>query len=265
MWLKRHHTPVFYAASLAKTEGDSERTLLRDAVKHGIEVRPPSIVSGATWDVGMEDEIYAGWKQIPGIADRMAERIEDHGPYKELADLERVPGIGPKKLETITAFAEASDPFGIYRLEENIESVRADVAKGIDSAQGKLPEPSHTANEIFDERGGARITMLGQPVHLNLRDIFEANRAKTGEALDPATVKNPELSQWVVMTVRDADDLASFVISRKRYPKFKEMIWKVQLESDQLVLITGKKGKMKGTLGDRSGIVFVDRMWVLQP
>jgi DNA polymerase-3 subunit alpha len=305
MWLKRHYPAAFFAASLAKTRKESgsgsagERGgssgnmsgvglnrhtyLIRDAVKgmgkrEPITVLPPCLDSSPSWRVERVPHlegraavaeskiIRAGFEQIHGIGAKMAQKIAANTPFEKWEDLLDVPGIGPKKIETIVRFAEAKDPFGIYWLDEAIRKVKGELEDGMEDASGRsLPVPTHTADEIFDAPGNSRITFLGQPIHANLRDLFESNRAKTGEALDPSSVKDAHLSQWVVLAVRDSDDLASFVVSRRNYPRFKEMVWNMSLESDDLVLLSGKKGKMKGTLGERSGIVFVDKMWVLSP
>jgi len=278
MWLKRLYPAAFYSSSLAKLKNDDKiEALRRDSVKHGISLKPPSLNAGVDWSVVFDrdrpnrrqavkesKEVRAGLRQIPGIAEKSALKILEYGPYQRWEDLTAVPGVGPKTVERITEFVNQADPFDIYKLAENLEAMRATLAGGIDSAQGRLPLPTHTADEIFDADGGSRITFLGQPTHRNLRDIFESNRAKTGKALDKSEVKDADYSEWVVITCRDADDLASFVVPRKKYPRFKEMIWKMELGSNDLLLCSGRKGKMKGTLGERSGIIFVDKMWVLE-
>jgi DNA polymerase-3 subunit alpha len=265
MWLKRLHPAAFFAASLSKLKNDEKlASIRRDSLKHDIKLLAPALDSDVDWRVEDGKTVRAGLRQIPGIAEKSAAKILEYGPYQEWEDLERVPGVGPKTVEKIVEFVQQPDPFDIYRLAEDLDAVRATLAGGIDSAQGKLPVPTHTADGIFDADGGARIVFLGQPTHRNLRDIFESNRAKTGEALDKSKVKDAEYSEWVVITARDADDLASFVVPRKKYPRFKEMIWKMELEGKQLLLASGRKGKMKGTLGERSGIVFIDKMWVLE-
>lgn len=267
MWLKRHHPAAFYAGSLAKIKNDEKLAALRrDAIKHDIKILPPALNSGPDWTVDGTTAVRAGLKQIPGIAEKSAQKIMDYGPYEEWEDMERVPGVGAKSIEKIKRFVSSEDPFDIYKLDESLKSIRKDLMEGIKGADGKLlPVPTHTADGIFDADGGSKVAFLGQPTHKNFRDIFESNRAKTGEALDPSTVKNPHLSEWAVITCRDADDLASFVVPRTKYPKFKQMVSKLKLEDDELILLKGRKGKMKGTLGERSGIVFIDQMWVLEP
>jgi DNA polymerase-3 subunit alpha len=269
MWLKRYHPAAFYAGMLSKLKKDEKLAdLRRDAVKgmgprKPIRVLPPALDSDTDWRKESDDAIRAGLRQIPGIAEKSAAKILEHGPYTEWADLERVPGIGPKGIENIEAFVNQDDPFGIYKLEQAIEVMTATLRGGVDSAQGRLPVPTHGSEDIFAADGKAKIVFLGQPTHKNFRDIFESNRAKTGEALDESKVKDAHLSQWVVITARDADDLASFIVPRAKFPKFKQMVSKMEVEGDELLLVQGRKGKMKGTLGERSGIVFIDKMWIL--
>ena len=53
------------------------------------------------------------------------------------------------------------------------------------------------------------------------------------------------------------------IVPRKKYPKFKKMIWGIDLDKD-LVLMKLTKADFGGS-GERSGVTFVDKMWVLTP
>lgn len=266
MWLKVHHPAAFFAASLAKLKNDEKLAALRrDSVKHGVKILPPSIDSGADWAVEDDGTIRAGLRQIPGIAEKSAARILEYGPFQGWADLERVPGVGPKSIEKIEAFVNQPDPFDVYLLGNSLKSLNRDLKKGeIKDSKGKaLPQPSHSAMEIFEEDGdNAKVVFLGQPISRNLRDMFEANRRK-GNKLDPEKVKRPDLAQHVVLHVRDNEEVVTFVISRFNYPKFKNMIWNVELGGKELMLIQGKKGGA-GKYGERWSIVFVEKLWVLE-
>jgi DNA polymerase-3 subunit alpha len=265
MWLKVHHPAAFFAASLSKLKNDEKlASLRRDSIKHDVKILPPSLDSDADWRREDIDSIRAGLRQIPGIAEKSALKILEYGPFQSWEDLERVPGIGPKSIEKIEAFVEQPDPFDVYYLRDALRSITKDLCEGIKDSKGKnLPQPSHGAMEIFEEDGdNARVVFLGQPISRNLRDMFETNRRK-GNKLDPSKVKRPDLAQHVVLHVRDDEEIVTFVISRFNYPKFKKMIWDVELEGKELLLIKGKKGGT-GKYGERWSIVFVDKIWVLE-
>jgi DNA polymerase-3 subunit alpha len=265
MWLKRHHPEEFFAGFLSAIDTeDKVEGLMRDAAKHELDVLPPALDSDVSWRPE-EGAIRAGWTQLPGIGKKVAGKIvayEEQVGLETLNDLTNIPGIGPKTVEKIAAFTERDDPFEIRKLDESIAKVR----KALESGElGKLPLPSHGSEEIYDAEPSARVTFLGKAVHRNLRDMFEANQAKTGVALKESEVKDAHLSQWLVLTVKDSNERATFVISRYKYPKFKEVIWSMDLEGDELVLLRGKKGGMRGSMTDKTGIVYVDDMWVIDP
>jgi hypothetical protein len=72
-------------------------------------------------------------------------------------------------------------------------------------------------------------------VHKNLRDIFEVNRARTGEELDPSEVKDPHLNEWMLLAGYDGTDLLSLRITRWKYPKMKNILWKIKMNEDVLL------------------------------
>ena len=45
--------------------------------------------------------LIAELKKLPGIGDKLAERIIAHRPYKKVDDLEKVLGIGKKMMERL--------------------------------------------------------------------------------------------------------------------------------------------------------------------
>jgi error-prone DNA polymerase len=83
-WLKRHY-PGAFAASLINSQPMgfySARSLLRDAERHGVLVRPISVLS-SHWNCGLESEecadtqeiIRLGFRLIKGLGSRDAEKI----------------------------------------------------------------------------------------------------------------------------------------------------------------------------------------------
>lgn len=271
MWFKRHHPGAFFAGCLSKTDEGAEKgrekaqALRRDSEEHGVEVLPPGLDSEVSWTmVNAGDAVMAGWSQIPKIGYKTAKNIVSYatevGGLEQYSDLINVSGIGPVTIDTITAFCEKDDPFRVYQLDEQIEDITEQLRKG--ELGENLPVPTHTAKEILGVGSNKRCVMLGQPVHRNLRNLHEANQKK-GEKLDLSTVWEPDKTEWVVMRVRDGDELIICIIGRKNYPKFKEAIWNITLGKD-LVLMKVKKGDFGGN-GERSGVVFVESMQVIEP
>jgi len=283
MWFKQHHPGAFYAAMLhradKKTAGgggaggasntkasvtskaklDGQVIMLRDAIKHNFQILPYDLrESDMTWKREGQLGLRPGFDQIEGVGPAMATKIIDWRDSKtgriDWPDLIQVSGIGPKTIDKLVSFATADDPFGIEKLDRMIESVKSDLPRL------RLPVPNHTAVEVPYERGeDVEIVWLGVVVHRNLRDIFEVNRARTGEELDPATVKHPELNEWMLMAGYDGTDLLSIRITRWKYPKFKKLLWKIALNED-VVLVRGVKPSWRAARE-----VYVNDIWVLQP
>lgn len=267
-WLKQYHTREFFAASLSKIDNEDRlATLRRDAVvgngpRQGIEVLPPSVDSAAQWSVEGPG-VRAGFEQIPGVGARKATAIASYadsvGGLRSFEQLENLKGFGPKTIEKITAFCEQDDPFKIMKLDEDIAAVTEALnsKKGlIDSNGRRLPVPTHNGREILEGKG--KFVYLGQLTHRNLRDLYEANQKK-GEELDLSKVWRPDLPQWVVMRVRDGHELVICICGRKNYPRFKDLIWSIDPDSD-LVLMRCKKAAFAGA-EERSGVVMVHDMW----
>jgi len=302
MWFKRHYTPIFYAAMLhradkktasgggaggsanakatvtSKAKLDGQVIMIRDALNTSEQFsRDPMVIlpydlrrSKITWQREGVNGLRPGFDQIPGIGDKMAQRIidwQDEITNSKLgwkgvgwSSLIDVKGIGEKTIDKIVDHATDSDPFKIKRLDQMIESVKRDLPTLVDGKGRQLPFPTHTAIDVPYERGeDQEIIWVGVAVHKNLRDIFEVNRARTGEELDPSEVKNPELNEWMLIAGYDGTDLLSLRITRWRYPALKDILWKIRMNEDVL-LVRGVK------LGWRAAReVRVQDIWVLDP
>jgi DNA polymerase-3 subunit alpha len=263
MWIKQHHPEVFYASALSKLSEKKQESLLRDASKRNGPRRrvkamaPDPSHSALSWvPVRGEGRIHAGFRQVPGIGEKTAEAIMEYrkaNGIKSWADLVAIKGIGPKTVEKFEEFASAKDPFGVYTLDKKINRAK----KFIESTDGELPMPTHTSLEIPYERGpDTEVVWIGTVRDRNIRDIFEANRAR-GEALEESEVKDAHLNEWAMLIGDDGDELVTVRIDRHKYPKFKKAIFGIKPGED-LILIQGVKP------GFRSAkVVYVNKMWVL--
>jgi DNA polymerase-3 subunit alpha len=250
MWFKVYHPAIFYASSLAQYDENPDKTrqLLRDAVKHGIDIRSPEPqASDVTWKATSNGQaaIQSGFKQIHGVGDKVATAIVDlrteRGQLDSWWDLLDIRGVGPKTVDKIEQWTLQKDPFGVRKLDDNIAQVKRLIRRGkLKKADGsRLPTPSHTAPDLPYEQGREFVVCwLGTILQRNIRDIFETNRAKTGEELDPKSVRNPELNEWALLTCEDEDDQLLLKIDRFKYPQFKSAIFDFKMGHD-LLLVEG--------------------------
>lgn len=265
MYMKRHNPAQFYASGLAKLpEGqDKERheALKRDAHRNGIALLPPGDRAGVSWQAADPRTLVAGWREVPGIGEKTAEKLVAY----DGDDITEVSGVGPKTADTIRQFQQSDDPFGVRRMERAVQTCTAAVK------EAGLPMPTHTASEALGAPGDMSCVLMLMPIRRNLRELFEVHRARFGEELDPKTVHNydPNRTEWVLMAARDDTDSLQLIFSRKSYPKFKKAIWDLRLNRD-IVLVEAykmggtKDGDSKGW-GGNSGIFHVNKMWVIDP
>jgi hypothetical protein len=259
-FFKHYHPEAFFAAS-AKHYKDGEHDMLRDAARHGLKVLPPSIRRPqSTWTpaseqpAGAKVAIRAGLTQIDNIGDAKAKLLLEK-PMRKWSEITQIPGIGPKTLEKIKVMLRKDDPFGIYELENSIDAVKAAIRDGklVDDGR-RLPYPTHSSAELDDAPTGTRVVWVGRMVKKNIRDIFEVNAAKKGEALDPKDVRDPHLREFAILYARDEDDQTMVKISRWAWPKFKNVIF--NLEANDILVVQGRK--------PRYGIM-ASKIWVVSP
>jgi DNA polymerase-3 subunit alpha len=268
MWLKLHHTQAFFAAALTKADDVADvRTLLRDAVmpldlelRQPLSISPPDVVrSGVNWLPDGERGLLAGFSQVPGIGEKLAERIveaREENPKLLMVweQLENVNGFGPAKMQMVREFSAKEDPFEIYKVQRKLDVVRA----AIRNKQLPLPTPTHTSNDLpyGAAQQAVQVTWVGIPTQRNLRDLYEYHRSRTGEELDPNSVKDNHLTESMVIYAEDEFDFVNLTINRWKYPHFKAAVWGMKLGEDVLVV----KGKKLASFGRT---VHVESLWVL--
>jgi hypothetical protein len=265
MWLKVHHPYEFYTGCLRKYR-DETMPLLKDAKKHDVEFRPPDVSrSDVDWSLRrMRDgsrQILAGFQQVRGIGGSLgATIVEDRakfGAFRDWDALLRVKGIGPSKMAEMRRFTDDDDPFGVNRLTEVLEKIRAQ----IDSRALPLPQPTHTSDSIPTDADKLEVTWVGVPFDRVPQDYIEDERARTGEDWEEVKkrIKDPHLSKKMVLKcVDDGDTVVYLRFDRWRFPKFEEALWGINLNKD-IVVATGIKRKGFGT-----GIQ-VRKLWILDP
>jgi DNA polymerase-3 subunit alpha len=270
-WLKQYHPDVFYAASLAEAAGstDKHRDLLRDADKHGVRVLKPSLKrSEANWAPVRKRgralsplTIRAGFQQVEGIGEKTAERVAEWRDAEQpegWGEIQQLRGFGVKTVLKITDWLKQDDPFQALKLDKDIAKVKAAIEAG---DLGPLPIPTHNASEMATAENQGKnlaVVWLGTFLKRNIRDIYEQNRAR-GHELNPDEIKDPELSEWALLTAEDESDQLLVTVDRWKYPRYREGLFNFRMGTD-LLLIEGVKPA-------RSAVrkLNVKRMWVIDP
>lgn len=273
MWLKVHHPVEFYAASLKHTQTtvtpksgiNKPVSCLRDALNHGVRILPPSLTkSEASW-TPEAGGIRIGLSQVPGVGPKLAERILEwrDGCVEPVTEdgwdaLLQMKGVGSKTVARISEFATKDDPLEAGKLSRDLEAVRE--ALRTDPALKHLPTPTHTTADIpFEKASIPRLVWVGTVHARNLKDMYEYHQSRTGTALDPATVKAPELNESVGMHARDEHDVLNIQVDRFRYPALKGKIWDIKLSHD-VVLVAGSKHPYMGGKN-----ITAHQIWVFSP
>lgn len=277
-WLKCHYPVEFYAASLAKEEDkDAAYKLMKDAEAHSIKIVPPILnASHSTWRSVPSLGIVAGWAQIPGIGDVMAQRIEESrwGPdgskFSSWQDLQRIPGIGPKKVETMQAFATSHDPFMLTFIENRMNEIRGWVR-----SNRYIPNPTHNGTQLaelkVEERYGAdakknygkgpRVVYAGMVKEINYQDAVENRRSRTGEETADIikSLHRPDLLAYCSIRCYDETEEEVYLrVNRFKFPTLKRIIESIVTNHDVLVCV-GKRIAGFGTP------VMADRIYVVSP
>jgi DNA polymerase-3 subunit alpha len=273
-WLKIHYPVEFYAASLAKTTNpETQFRIMRDALAHSIDVKPPSLrYSRATWRPVPNVGLVAGWQQIPKVGEKTANRIEelagDYG-FDDWIELRAIPGIGDKTVARMEEWTLARDPFGLYRTEKRIASVRR-FLKG--PGKGTAPLPTHDGLQLAEMKvkprqpgqrwiPGPRVIYMGMVGKVEYKDIVEDERSRTGKEVEEILkeLKRPDLVKRATLHCYDVSDEEVYArINRWKFPNLQRQLVMIRPNRD-VVVIFGNRVAGFGTP------VTVERIWIFDP
>lgn len=271
MWLKIHHPVAFYTAALRKASEDHWPVLIRDAQRHGVDVRGVDPAHSLhTWSIQNADfpgggSVLAGWLQVPGIGPAKAESILAYrASLSELSpdpmrmeDLQNVKGIGPAIMTKVNGM-DPADPFGLGRVGRLLRKVRAAIVDG----DIPLPSPTHTSDEVLDAKPGARVVWVGLVKMIEYKDFIEDERARTGDDLDEikARMKDPHLPTGCVLHCYDDTDEDVYVrIHRTKFPEFKRDLERIR-PHHHLVLVKARKSR-----NSFGASIYVDQLYYFDP
>lgn len=265
MWLKQNHPLEFYCASLQKFgEGKHKEKaldIMKETVAKGITILPPDPQdSGLSWTI-KDGCLLAGFMQVNGIGDKTAPAmLEYREQYQvdEWADYLNVKGVGPVTIRNIVEFCTGDDPFGLNLLTETISRVRRFIWKQGD-AEG-YPMPTSKSEDVPYEAIKGEHIWLGVVRDRNLKDIYELHRSRTGDELNPDTVREPEFVNYVVVTGEDETGPLVATIHRYGglYEKYKDALWGMDIKRDLLLVRGYKRDEYRRA-------IYAKELWVINP
>jgi hypothetical protein len=94
----------------------------------------------------------------------------------------------------------------------------------------------------------------------NLKDLYELHRSRTGDELDPSTVKEPQYVNWTVILGEDETGPLTITVHRYGglYERYKNLIWELDPKS-HLLLVRGFKRR------EYRRAIYATELWVLDP
>jgi DNA polymerase-3 subunit alpha len=279
MWLKVYYPLEFYCAALQKYEckpGEKGFDLLKEAAAKGIEILPPDPVrSQASWSVS-GDGLLAGLVQIHGIGEKMAAAMLDwrhdqdvlHGNIDGAVsnpdrlqtwdDYVAVKGIGPATMDKVKDFCALEDPFEIKLLAKKLGKARGWLNR---YAEGEgMRRPTSRAEDVpYEPQPGEHVVLVAVRDR-NLKDLYELHRSRTGEELDPSTVKEPQFVNWSVILGEDETGPLTITVHRYGglYEKYKDKIWELDPKRHLLVIRGFKRREYRRA-------IYAQELWVLDP
>ena len=88
--------------------------------------------------------------------------------------------------------------------------------------------------------------------------MFENHRSRTGEELDPETIRDPGLKESMTLYVEDEMGLMTIKVGRYEYPKFKKVLFEARTGKDYVVAVVKKYPFLGKT-------VHIEDLWIVDP
>ncbi|MHA6685377.1 error-prone DNA polymerase [Mesorhizobium sp. A556] len=262
-WLKCHHPDVFCAALLnAQPMGFyAPAQIVRDAIAHGVEVRPVCI-NVSRWDCTLEpterDDRFAvrlGLRMVKGLANADAARIvavRADRSFASVDDLWRRAGV-PAAFLVELAEADAFQPSLRLARREALWAIKAlrdeplplFAAASIRDAEtvAEIHEPAvalrpmTAGGEVVEDYGHVGLTLRDHPVSFLREDLrrrrivscADAMAARDGRWLEAAGIvlvrQRPGSAKGVMfITVEDETGIANLVVWEKVFEKYRRVV-----------------------------------------
>jgi error-prone DNA polymerase len=247
-YLKRHHPAAFACVLLNNWPMGfyHPSTLVSDAVRHGVEVRPIDVTRSG-WLCDLEDRgraLRLGLRHVGGLRQAVGERIETARaarPFSSLGDFEARAGADTDELATL-AEVGALEALGgtrrqaLWQVQALGRSGRLFAQAGENAGPSPLPEMGEAERMSADFRGTGMSTgphpvsfvraALDREGILRAADVGRVpngRRARVGGVVivrqRPGTAKG-----FVFITIEDETGFANAIVTPKRFERHRRII-----------------------------------------
>ena len=270
-WLKRHHPAAFYCGILNSQPMGfyTPSQLVQDAIAHDVECRPAD-VQASGWDFSLEapgqracgPALRIGLRQVKGLAEETARRIEQERPFADIEDLQARAKLDDGAL-TALARAGALETLSGHRYQAHWDA--AGVVRPTPIGQRAasrapyrtavaLPGPSAGQTMLADYRY-LGLTLGPHPVAL-LRQTPELRRCRTAKSL--ADCRHEQFVQVAgIVTCRQRPGSATgvmFMTLEDETGNSNIVVWSAVLARFRAALLGSRLIAVKGIV-EREGMV----------
>jgi hypothetical protein len=119
---------------------------------------------------------------------------------------------------------------------DEIIQVIKEYNKGEDVPHERLPLPDTLADDVPYDAKRSEHVILALLKNKNPQEMFENHRSRTGEELDPKSVKNPELKDYMTLYLEDPAGLLTIKVNRWKYPQFEQQLINARIGKDWFLI-----------------------------
>ena len=232
-WLKCHKPAEFCAALLNSQPMGfyAPAQLVRDAQRHGVEVRPVDVATSA-WDCTLEGRaLRLGLRMVSGLSEASVQRVVASRPFGSVDDLSRRAVLNRRDLECLAA-SGALASLAVHRREAHWRAAGVEHASDmLGSAPVRETAPKLAAPEegedIVADYASLGLTLGRHPLallrdrleHLGLltaRQLYSLRHGHTAHAAGLVTCRQrPDTASGVIfVTLEDETGCANVIVWR---------------------------------------------------
>jgi len=269
-WLKRHHPAEFLAGLLnASPLGFySEGQLIRDAIRHGVEVRPPDVMH-SDYDSTLEDidtkpAVRLGLRLISGMREAVAVRIvaaRQAAPFTSAEDLCLRARLEQPVMKLL-AGGDALMSLSGHRRQQAWDAAGLGLQpKLLEDAPIQEDflelEAAPEAQEVVHDYQSVGFTLRTHPMAL-LRDSLDGLKLRLLRSSQLERVQNGQIVRTCgIVTLRQQPETAkgtTFVSLEDEEGEVQVICWKSIREAQERVLLKSHLLAVEGTWQSRDGV-----------